>query len=264
VVCKERATKPGGLIWLGWRLLEQDRALAVQRLRERREDTAARIPHAELSQELTNAELLLTDPASARGLASAEDALVVFLGSQALEVYPPNRLFYYPFVPAPREPPESLFFEGEKHEFRDQNYGKAIAVFHEQAVSPDPMICVGAYLRLARNYRKAGQLVPALAAYEKLAQLGEASIGGLPADLSGRRARCALLVGSASRFLSAQSSLSRKRRLGCSRPRGPGAAPPRSCHRAGVRAAGGRRFSSTQSSYLDPSLTLNARRRLSG
>jgi len=112
-----------------------------------------------------------------------------------------------------------------------------------------------------RATKPAGQLVPALAAYENPAQLGEASIGGLPADLLGRRA---LLVCSASRFLSAQSSLSRKRRQGCSRPGGPGAAPPRSCHRAGVRAAGGRRFSSTQSSYLDPSLTLNAKRRLSG
>jgi hypothetical protein len=47
---------------------------------------------------------------------------------------------------------------------------------------------------MARNQRKMGQLSQALGTYTDLARFGDTSVGGLPAELIARRARCALLA----------------------------------------------------------------------
>jgi signal transduction histidine kinase len=183
-----------GLVWMGWRLFQQDRALAVQRIQERRERAADLIVTA-LQQCLTEAEQRLARPSVAEHITPYDDALLVIFKPGSIEARPKNRLPYYPVVPRRPEPPERLFSRGEEYEFRSQDYARAIAGFRELARSKDPAIRAGAHARIARNLRKSGQFHAALAAYEELAKLESITVGGVPADLVGRRARCSLLAG---------------------------------------------------------------------
>jgi signal transduction histidine kinase len=182
-----------GLIWMGWRLYRQDRALASQHLRERRELAADRIIAA-LQRQLAEAEQSLAEVPASDIAAPADDALVVLFKSDSVEAFPKGRLLYYPYLPKHQEAPESIFSRGETYEFQSREYSKAIAAFQELSISKDPMVRTGALLRIARNHRKAGQPEAALATYEKLEQFESATLSGVSAGLVARRARCALLA----------------------------------------------------------------------
>lgn len=182
-----------GLIWLGWRLLEQDRALMDQRIQEHREHAADLLVSA-LEQKLLVAQQELTEPTALHDSAPDDDALLVVFEPGRVEAYPRTRLLYYPFVPPGKEAPEDLFRTGEDYEFHFHDYSKAIASFRELTQSEDLAIRAGAQLRIARNLRKAGQLEAALAVYRDLAQFGGVSISGVPVELAARRARCALFA----------------------------------------------------------------------
>jgi len=175
------------LFWLGWRFLEQDRALETQRMRERREQAIDLIVTA-LEQALA------ADEQRTETLAGSEDALVLVFEDDRIETRPKNRLLYYPVVPAGKEAPTEVFARGEELEFRRQDYDGAITAFRELARSGDVMIRAGACLRLARNLRKAGKAEQALEEYEKLARCGAVPLSGIPAELVARRARLELLA----------------------------------------------------------------------
>lgn len=189
--------------WLSWRLLEQDRALESQRTQERL-DHAADLVAAALLQNLTPIEeplnrlaalpdAQLAVAAGQYGKQLGDEALVVVLRPRAIEAYPGSRLLYYPFLPAFREPAASVFAAGEAYEFQQKDYARAIRAFREMARSRDAAVRAGALLREGRNLRKARQPSAALAAYEELSRLGPTPVGGLPAELLARHARCALL-----------------------------------------------------------------------
>jgi len=194
-------TLGAALGWLSWRLLEQDRELGNQRIRERLEG-AADLAEAVLVRRFSEAEdrlgLLMsaTDPTA--GVAQLaehddEDVLTVVMRSEDLEVRPPGHLLYYPVVPAARNAVATMFASGEALEFRQRDYSKAAAAFRELAHSSDPAVRAGALLRLGRNLRKAGSNADALGVYDELARLNSVLVEGLPADLVGRHARCVLL-----------------------------------------------------------------------
>jgi signal transduction histidine kinase len=86
-----------------------------------------------------------------------------------------------------------LFEAGEALEFQQQDYARALAAFRELASSKDLLIRAGALVRLGRNLRKNRQHREALAVYEELARLGPTPVGGGPAELLARQARCAVL-----------------------------------------------------------------------
>jgi signal transduction histidine kinase len=182
-----------GLAWLGWRLLEQDRALEAQRWRERRERAADSLVNA-LEQRLTGVERQLAESSSAPSLAQAEGAVVVEFAGRGIAARPKNRLVYYPWLPAGPAPPDQVFAAGEEQEFRQANHVKADAIYRELARSGDGAVRAGAQLRLARNLRKMGQAEAALAAFEQLQSFEDVSLNGTPAGLVARRARCALLA----------------------------------------------------------------------
>jgi len=182
-----------GLIWLGWHLLQQDRALMDQRIQERRE-RAADLLVAALEQKLLATEQNLNESFALQNAAPGDDALLVVFRPGGIDAYPKTRLLYYPSMMPGKEAPGQLFRRGEEYEFRLQDYANAIASFRELAHSGDVAVRAGAQLRLARNLRKAGQFGAALAAYQELAQLGAVSIGGVAVELLARRARCALLA----------------------------------------------------------------------
>ncbi len=185
-----------GLVWLGWRLLEQERALEAQRRLERREHRADLIVGA-LREQLLASRQGLSDPSRALD-PGAGDAVVVVFTAGSVRGHPPARLLYDPSGDSSPSPaPESerqAFLSGERYEFQEKNYAEAIRVFGGLAQSGDPAIRAGAYLRLARNLRKAGQGEQALASYARLAELEDAWLDGVPAGLVARRARCSVLA----------------------------------------------------------------------
>jgi len=189
--------------WLGWRLLEQDRALESQRTQEKL-DNAADLIGASLLRKLSEIEDQLTglsalsDPelgARASGLTgqSAGTALTSVFRPQAVDAYPRSSLVYYPFVSSAKEPPASVFEAGEALEFQQKDAAKAIVAFRELSRSKDAAIRAGALLRLGRNLRKAQQPRAALDVYDELERLRATPIAGLPAELVARHARCVLL-----------------------------------------------------------------------
>jgi signal transduction histidine kinase len=175
------------LVWLSWRRLRQDRALEDQRIQERLE-RAADLITTSLDLGLSRIEAglsALADPGS--------EALSVVFGPREIETLPRGRLLYYPFVPQARESSAAVFAAGEALEFRQQDYAGAAAAFRAMALSKDHLIRAGALMRLGRALRKGSRLPEALAVYEELARLGSTPVGGDPAELLAREARCALL-----------------------------------------------------------------------
>jgi signal transduction histidine kinase len=175
-----------GLAWLGWRLLDQDRALESQRIEERRERAADQVVAA-LQRAVQPSEL---DLAQHRAPAAGDDALIVeFRGAEIL-AYPSGSLLFGPAASAPPDVTTNVFREAEISEFRRRDYAGAISALQPLARSPDASIRAGAFLRIARNQRKAGRFGPALGTYTELAALDTAVIDGLPAGLVAGRARC--------------------------------------------------------------------------
>jgi hypothetical protein len=116
------AVSVAALVWLSWRLLEQDRALENQRIQERLERTADLIVTSlDLGlSEIENRLSALSDP--------GDHALSVAFGPREVETHPGGRLLYYPYIPPVRESPVTVFVAGEILEFRQQDYVGAIAV----------------------------------------------------------------------------------------------------------------------------------------
>ena len=191
------------LAWLGWRLLEQERALESQRAHETLQSDADRIG-ATLARQLTEIEgrlsSLVATPDGRIGSAASElggrldDALIVVWSPEGIESFPPGRLLYYPFLPSTPEPPPETFAQAAALEFRRRDPAGAAAAYRKLAGSPEPAVRAAALLGVARSLRKAGRLEEALAAYDDLARLSATPVSGLPADLLARQERCALLA----------------------------------------------------------------------
>ena len=177
------------LIASGWRLLEQDRALSLNQLSERREQ-AADLAVLELEQVVAQAEEALGDQRALRAAASDGDGVGVIFGGEHVDVFPSERLSFYPRTEAGAEAPAQHFAEGEDLEFRQQALPAAMLAYRGLARSPDPGIRAGALIRLARTLRKAGEREKALAVYAEVAQLSGVAVGGVPADILARWARC--------------------------------------------------------------------------
>lgn len=191
------AVSVGALVWMGVRLIEQDRALEAQQLRDRRKAAADRLTAA-LGRILTAEEERLADPAGLDALPLADAVVVTFSEtptSSDLHVRPENGLLYFPVITPGHEAPARLFAGAERSEFVDHDFGRAIRALLPLLRSDDPAVRAGARLRLARNFKKAGDFESALRTYDKMSEFSEdgISISGVPADLVARRARCALL-----------------------------------------------------------------------
>ena len=134
------------------------------------------------------------DLAQLRAPAAGDDALMVEV--KGSEFGPTRTVACCSRRPAsvPQDASSNVYREAETNEFQRRDYERAIRALQPLARSPDPTIRAGALLRIARNQRKAGQLIAALRTYSELAAYDETAAGGLPADLVARRARCDLLA----------------------------------------------------------------------
>lgn len=180
------------LVASGWRLLEQDRALSLSQLTERREQ-AADLAVSELGRLVGAAEQALRDPQVLRSAAGDDDVLSVMFGADRVEAFPSGRLAFYPRTEAGTAAPAHRFAEGETFEFGRQSLAAAIEVYRGLARSSDPALRAGALIRLARTLRKRGEHEQALEAYSDVVKIAGASVGGVPADLLARWARCEML-----------------------------------------------------------------------
>src|SRR5207237_9679131 len=86
------------VVWLGVRLIEQDRALASRQLRERRESAADRLI-AGLEQSVSSTERRLDGDPTGLPIRPDDDAVLVTLRSSGIEAYPRDRLLYVPAPP---------------------------------------------------------------------------------------------------------------------------------------------------------------------
>jgi len=189
----------GVMLWLGWKLVRQDKELAAQRLQERRE-SATDLAVVALKKSLSLIEERMTRlaslaPAEQRRQAAADvttlpdDCALILFRPDVAEAFPDVKLPFYPTVPSEVGPSASLFAEAERLEFRQSDSAGAVAALRDPAHSSDPRIRAGALVRMARNYRKLGRWGEALAAYEELAAIKDVRIETLPADLIALQAR---------------------------------------------------------------------------
>jgi signal transduction histidine kinase len=180
----------GLLLWVGWRLLEQDRALAGQQVTQRIE-RAADIVVAALARAVSASEARLAAGAGDWG----EGAVVVrFAGGGRVEAAPRGRLAWQPVAAPLEEASAAAFAQGEEFEFQKRDLKSAALFYRELAKSPAPGVRAGAGIRLARVLRGQGQLEEALAAYSAMNDLDGASVDRVPAALVALHASAELLA----------------------------------------------------------------------
>lgn len=189
--------------WLAWRVLQQDRALESQRVRERL-DNAASLVAREIDRGLTAWEAVLPAAAGGQAVALPPGAVFLLIATDGVVQQQGAPLPYYPRVPSATRARSSLFAVAERQEFREQNLSAAIAAYRALAVSNDAGIRAEALMRLARCYRKQQRMSDALAAYADLAALGDVSVADSPAELVARRERIALFNATGDRNGAAQ------------------------------------------------------------
>ena len=209
----------GALAWLGYRLLDQDRALESQRIQEQLE-IAADLTAASLERTLVDLAQALDGPPSAATL--PDGTILIVAGANSFDMYGSRRLLFYPEADtataqgedAPPNPQvnnprnaepntsrnaesnprraaaEDVLRKAEFVEFQKSDPLAAAALYRDAAHSRDSAVRAAALVRLGRSLRKAGRTGEALAAYSELAALGSTSVSGLPAELMAREGRC--------------------------------------------------------------------------
>ncbi len=180
------------LTWLGWRLVEQDRALETRRLQERL-DGAASLICGELNRSLRNLEELLPRLSDGASTALPPEAAGVACDAAGLLQYRSAGLVFLPRLPSLKEPPSDLFTAAEDQEYRESDPGRAAAIYRGLIRHRDPKVRSAALMRLARCLRKQQRLREALEVYGELAELGGVPVAGSPAELIARRERISLL-----------------------------------------------------------------------
>ena len=172
VTCVPAAT----VLWLGGRLLEQDRQLATQQKQERREQAADRA--------VRSLQAVLLDPAIFR-TTPGQGAILVS--------YPAGPVMFHAEARALPEAPMEIFRDGEDFESRKGDLKKAAETYRGLTAAKDPAVRAGAWLRLGRTLRKAHDYGGALAAYGELARLENVAAAGWPATLAAAWGRCTVL-----------------------------------------------------------------------
>lgn len=184
------------LVWLGWRMVQQDRTLEGQHLEEQR-NQAADLAAASLERVLAEADDTLTTFSTARlpvpidleyggALIQFGRTGVVERGGELLPYYPGSAAIASP-VPAPLVAADEL-------ELHKNDLTGALQILRGLSASGDAVVRGEALLRIARIERKRGDLTQALGAFQKLGDLGDTPISGLPAGFEARQGRALILA----------------------------------------------------------------------
>jgi signal transduction histidine kinase len=174
------------VVWLGVRLIVQDRQLESEQLRTERESVANRVVEA-LDTQLAGADRNL-DSMGPPG----DDAVIFVLKSDGVETRPRTPLLYRPGLAAGGDPLPA-FTAGEELEYRRGDLDAAESAWRKLAGDRSPEVRAGALVRLARVLRRKGRIGEALRVYDELTRLRAARVDGVPAELVARRARARIL-----------------------------------------------------------------------
>jgi len=123
----------------------------------------------------------------------SEDAVIFRFDSETVEVFPDNRLLYFPAVPAGLNASSEVFSRADVLEFRMGDHRKAIAELRPLSESKDPEIRALALLRLARNLGKLGDYRTALTTLSDLEKYVAVRVESVPASLLARYGRFDIL-----------------------------------------------------------------------
>jgi signal transduction histidine kinase len=177
--------------WLGWRLLEQDRVLEQQRLRERLEN-GANLLARELDRSLLAWEGLLPTLTQGTSTALPSHTVALWFDDSGVRDHRGIPLPYYPLVPSLPETSTNIFSTAEAQEFRERNLAAAASAYRRLASTSDRRVRAGALMRLARCLRRERRVEDALAVYSELAAMGDVPVAGSPSALVAHRERFAL------------------------------------------------------------------------
>ena len=204
---------PGAaLAALGVVTLRQDRSLAAQQLRERRDILADRAVAA-LEAELQRWQAALAASASGPGLDSSllppalrraiersEAAALVAVGPAGVTSWPSQRLLYeLSCAPTVERPPSPGLLAAERIELQEQNLASAADAYRRLLPVADAAARPAVLLRLARTLVNAGRDDLAAAAYRELGRLPGTSDDGVPFDLLAGTQLCLALPATADR-----------------------------------------------------------------
>jgi signal transduction histidine kinase len=186
--------------WAGWRLVVQERAIDERRALDAAESLATGITAAvrgRLAEAGERLNGLLTPPARPEPNGDNDGAVMLVLSADDVRIASTRRVPFVPFVPfAPfigPQAPLDIFSAAESLEF-GRGAERAAVEYQRLSSHRDERVRAGALLRLGRVLRNGGDHRGALAAYERLAGLGQVrtgDTGDLPAEfaaLYGRRA----------------------------------------------------------------------------
>jgi len=197
---------PGLLLTtLGIVTVRQDRSLADQQVRERRDVLADRAVAA-VETELRGWGVALaalpldsspqpTDfpPLIRTALERSESAVVVARAPGGTRAWPARRLLYDADGLAPATPPSlpPALAAAERIELEQRDLARAAAAYRALATAAPPPARADVLVRLARSYRNAGREDLAASVYRDLERLGGATSQGVPVDLLAGCALCA-------------------------------------------------------------------------
>jgi len=179
------------LVAFGWRLLQQDRVIALADMQARRLQTANLVVTS-LEQTITEAERRLREPENAAATLE-HGAAVALLDPHGVTALPRGRVLYYPVSPSFPEPRPGVFEALDAAEYRSGDRDTAIKIARDLASSAQPLIRAVALIRLARNLRARGDLEGALRTYLEAATITDVGLNEVPVALFARWARCGLL-----------------------------------------------------------------------
>jgi len=176
--------------WLGWRLLDQDRALERQRVRERLAEDAGLLA-AESERALGLWEIRLAGAIQLR-VPVPPGGVFLVCSSKGVLHQQGVHLPYYPAVDSGGKSGSNSFNAAEIQEFQTGDLARAAAMYRKFAASSDQSQRANALMRLARSLRKQDDIQGALRAYMELSAMGDTIVAGTPAELLARGERVTL------------------------------------------------------------------------
>lgn len=174
------------LIWLGGRLVQQDRGLWKQRELELRQNNADSIVHSLERSISESGNWSVSGPIP-------EGGLRVLVLSSEVQVEPAGRALWLPIAPHLLEADSRVFADAEALEYRGEAQ-QALTRYEQLARLQQPSDRAGALLRIARIDRRKGRTREALEAYRSMLLISGVAIEGVPSDLEARRAICDVLA----------------------------------------------------------------------
>lgn len=170
------------LVWFGWKLLDQERAVEAQRAHERLEqaaDSAVAIIRGTLAEAGNHIGAMIVAPHSE---GKPDEGLILFVDSGRLSPERRQGLLYRPEMQLAAE--DAIFNDAEVLEFQQGQPARAIEAYRRLADSKSAAVRAGALVRLGRALRKTHQIEEAMAAWRRITGVvAWEPVGGVPAGL---------------------------------------------------------------------------------